>query len=573
VTDDGNRRGHSVTDDECIARAHAFLADDPDPDTRAELQALLAARDLTELRDRFGEQLAFGTAGLRGLIGAGDNRMNRRVVARTSAGLCAYLAERIPSAAVRGICLGFDGRHKSRHFADEVRAIASGAGFTVYMFDEVCPTPLLAFAVRDVAAVGGVMITASHNPAAYNGYKVYLDDGAQLRRPHDLGLARAIAQIGSVASLPRGDRSRSLAGVEARYLAGLSTSLAELSPRAVNPRFHVAYSAMHGVGSKLARAALKLAGVGTLHEVAIQAEPDPDFPTVAFPNPEEPGAIDRLLALSNEVHADLAIANDPDADRLALAAPAADGGGRALTGNEIGLLLTDHLLANAPRDGKNLIVSTIVSSPMVERIARAHGARFETTLTGFKWIMERTLELEATGLRLVLGFEEALGYCVGDLVRDKDGIAAAAHAARMASAHAAQGRTLHDALERLYRAHGLFASRPLSIDLPGRDGLAQIAACMARLRGDLPRSIADRAVTRAIDLQGETDLPKGDVVIFQLEDASRIAIRPSGTEPKLKIYLDAMTVVADAEPLTAAAERVEQRLAAMARAIRHRLDV
>ncbi|HEX4352215.1 MAG TPA: phospho-sugar mutase, partial [Polyangiales bacterium] len=256
-----------------------------------------------------------------------------------------------------------------------------------------------------------------------------------------------------------------------------------------------------------------------------------------------------------------------------LAAPAADGGGRALTGNEVGLLLADHLLTNAPHDGRNLVVSTIVSTPMVERIARAHGARFEVTLTGFKWIMQRALELEATGLRLVLGFEEALGYCIGDRVRDKDGIAAAAHAARMASAHAAQGRTLHDALERLHRAHGLFASRPLSIDLACRDGVVQIAAWMAKLRADLPHAIADRAVVRALDLQGETDLPKSDVVILHLEDGARIAIRPSGTEPKLKIYLDAMTIIAEAEPLTAAASRVEQRLDAMAHAIRDRLGM
>jgi phosphomannomutase len=565
----------NLSSSDWLARAHAFRADDPDPDTQRELDALLAQADsasASELRDRFGERLAFGTAGLRGLLGAGDNRMNRRVVAQTTAGLCAYLAASVPDARARGLCVGFDGRHKSREFADEVVAIASGAGFVVYAFEDVAPTPLLAFAVLDRAAVGGVMITASHNPAAYNGYKIYLADGAQLGEPHDARIAQAILGCGPVLGLPRmtrqaaqaANRLQSLTQIDARYLSGLRT---QLRPQAPQPELRVAYTAMHGVGERLARAALQVAGVRELHSVAAQAEPDSTFPSVAFPNPEEPGALDMLLALANDMRADLAIANDPDADRLALAARSA-GVMQLLSGNELGVLLAEYLLTHAPADGKNLVVSSIASTPLVGRIAEAHAARWETTLTGFKWIVRRGLELQAReGLRFVLGFEEALGYCIGTLVHDKDGIAGAAHAVRMAAWHAGRGASLHDALETLYRRHGLFESRQRSITLSGQAGLTQLHASMRRLRTRPPTRIADRAVTSKLDLlagirvqgsaQSRSSLPSSDVLSFELEAAQRITIRPSGTEPKLKIYLDCMTELAPDEPLAAARRRVQ----------------
>jgi phosphomannomutase len=574
-----------VSQSDWSARAEAFLADDPDPDTRAELTVLLSQANLAELRDRFASQLEFGTAGLRGLIGAGDNRMNRRVVAQTTAGLCAYLAKTSADAAQRGLCIGFDGRHKSREFAEEARAIACGAGFVVYAFEEVCATPLLAFAVRDRAAIGGIMITASHNPAAYNGYKVYLHDGAQLRQPHDAGIAQAIHRVGPALALPRLSRERArisgllraLEGVEERYLASLASELAALSPASAGTGLSVAYTALHGVGAALARKALALAGVEQLHVVAGQAEPDAAFPSVAFPNPEEPGAMDAVLELANARHCDLAIANDPDADRVAVAARAADGGMRVLSGNALGVLLADHLLSHAPQDGKNLLVSTIVTTPMVGRIARAHGARWETTLTGFKWILPRALELEAQqGLRLVLGFEEALGYCVGTRVRDKDGIAAAAHVVRMAAEHAAHGRSLHDALDALYRRHGLFESRQLSINLPGAGGRARIEACMAKLRAEPPASIAGRPVSAVLDLLADDPtaaLPKSDVIRIELDGAQRITVRPSGTEPKLKIYLDCVAEVAENETLSAARARAEQCAEQLSLGIRALLGV
>jgi phosphomannomutase len=525
------------------------------------------------------------------------------------------LAQASPDAAQRGLCIGFDGRHKSREFAEEARAIACGAGFVVYAFEEVCATPLLAFAVRDRAAVGGIMITASHNPAAYNGYKVYLHDGAQLRQPQDAGMAQAIRRVGPALALPRLSRERAhtagllraLDGVEARYLASLASELAVMSPTprelaarsptaselaarsptpseraALSPAgadtgLSVAYTALHGVGAALARKALALAGVEQLHVVAGQAEPDAAFPSVAFPNPEEPGAMDALLELANARHCDLAIANDPDADRVAVGARAADGGMRVLSGNALGVLLADHLLSHAPQDGKNLLVSTIVTTPMVGRIARAHGARWETTLTGFKWILPRALELEAQqGLRLVLGFEEALGYCVGTRVRDKDGIATAAHVVRMAAEHAAHGRSLHDALDALYRRHGLFESRQLSINLPGADGRARIEACMAKLRAEPPASIAGRPVSAVLDLLADDPtaaLPKSDVIRIELDGAQRITVRPSGTEPKLKIYLDCVAEVAENETLSAARARAEQCAEQLSLGIRALLGV
>jgi phosphomannomutase len=552
-----------------LARAHVFRADDPDPDTQQELDALLSLGDSVQLRQRFSEELTFGTAGLRGLLGAGDNRMNRRVVARTTAGLCAYLAQSEPKARARGLCVGFDGRHKSREFAEEVAQVANGAGFVVHAFEDVAPTPLLAFAVINRGAAGGVMITASHNPAAYNGYKVYLIDGAPLVEPHDAAIAQAIRGMGPALAQGRLDRAaaqqqglwHALTGIDQRYLERLQQ---QLHPTAMQTPLRVAYTALHGVGERLAKSALQRAGAH-VHSVAEQAEPDASFPTVAFPNPEEPGAMDRVLALASATGAELAIANDPDADRLALGARGADGM-HMLSGNELGVLLADYLLTHAPQDGNNLVVSTIVSTPLIGRIAQAHSARWEVTLTGFKWIVQRGLALQASdGLRFVLGFEEALGYCIGDLVHDKDGIAAAAHTVRMAAWHNSRGASLLDALESLYRRHGLFGSQQRSLTLTGEAGLATIEASMKRLRAQPPTQLAGRRVTHTCDWLGTAQaqpsgvvLPRSNVLSFELEDGQRVAIRPSGTEPKLKIYIDGTMPLPVSTTLASARQRLGQ---------------
>jgi phosphomannomutase len=580
-----------------LAAARAFRDDDPDPETRAEADALIQRAGAAEggeawgeLEERFGSELTFGTAGLRGLLGAGSNRMNRRVVARTTAGLCGYLLRQYPDAQKRGICLGYDGRHQSRAFADEVAAVAQGAGFVVHRFDDVVPTPLVAFAVLDRAAVSGIVITASHNPAKYNGYKVYLADGAQLGSPADRDVERERAKIGSVLGLPRltaeGARAAGLApsvsGVSERYVAKVAAAVGRSSGGADSPLpLRAAYTALHGVGEPLARRVFAAIGATDVHSVPEQASPNPDFPTVAFPNPEEPGALDLVLALGERIVADLAIANDPDADRLALAARLEGAGLAALSGNEVGVLLADHLLALAPRDGDNFVVSTIVSTPLLDRVVRDHGAQCIRTLTGFKWIVGKALQLtHERGLRFVLGFEEALGYCIGDIVRDKDGIGAAAHALHMAELHARAGRTLHDALELLYRRHGLCHSSQVSFTRPGATGLAEIRNAMARLRANPPGDLAGLSVVASIDLAKPpearpalprgilfeaSELPPSDVVAFQLEGEHRITVRPSGTEPKLKLYLDVWVKLENTPGLSTArgqAQELSARLAA-----------
>jgi phosphomannomutase len=565
---------------EILQRAERFRADDPDPDTQAELDALLArvASDESaraELYDRFKESLSFGTAGLRGLLGAGDNRMNQRVVAQTTAALCAELVAAVPQAQRRGLCVGFDGRHKSRAFAEEVRAIANGAGFLVHAFEEPVPTPLLAFSVLSRGAAAGVMVTASHNPAAYNGYKVYWADGAQLNAPHDGAIAQRIAGGPGSRELPRqplaaaraGGAWRSLEGEAQAYLAALQQRLC--APCDAQPP-RVAYSALHGVGEPLARAALQLAGVDDLASVAEQATPDPDFPTVAFPNPEEPGALDRLLELARVTRADLALANDPDADRLAAAVRGPDGEPRALDGNELGALLSDYLLAQGPVR-EPFIVTTIVTTPLAERIARAYGARAEVTLTGFKWIVRRALELQAQGLSFVLGFEEALGYCIGDLVRDKDGIAAAAHVAQMARWHAAKGVSLWRALEGLYLRHGLWKSRQVSIGLTDPALAKGLREQLTALRRHPPVELAGLSVSGVRDLlhgPNPDGLPASDVCTLFLTDGQRATIRPSGTEPKLKLYLDCTEPVGSADALPRAHAVLDARLDQLQQALR-----
>ncbi len=566
-----------------LARARSFHDDDPDPETRAELAALLAQPDAAQLAERFAGPLEFGTAGLRGVLGAGESRMNERVVAQTTAGLCAALTRTVPNAKTRGLCIGFDGRRKSRDFADVAAEIAAGAGFVVHRFDDVVPTPLLAFSVVDCQAAAGVMITASHNPPQYNGYKVYWENGAQIIPPEDIAIAQQIAAAGPVLALPRLDLQSAAAralicapsGSEARYLAAVRSAVGVESSASA---LRIAYTALHGVGERLALRVLHDAGFANVFSVPEQAEPNGAFPTVAFPNPEEHGAMDLVLALAREKNADLVLANDPDADRLAIAARTKDGSIVQLTGNEAGLLFAEHLLEHAPRDGKSFVLASLVSTPLLARVASAHGARCEFTLTGFKWIANRALELErGEGLRFLLGFEEALGLCVGGVVRDKDGISAGVLAARIAAQHARNGHTLLDALEALYRKHGLYESAPVSITLPGHDGMAKMVAAMNALRTAPPTALAELRVVGTIDLERGTEtrdgsvrpatLPQSNVLIYELEGEHRICVRPSGTEPKLKLYVDAFTRVDASESLPVARARARQIAERIGRAL------
>jgi phosphomannomutase len=496
------------------ARARAWAADDPDPETRAELEELLAAGDAAGIADRFGERLGFGTAGIRGTLGAGPSRMNLATVLATVAGVATWLRD--PS---RGVVVGRDGRRSSDVFAREAARVLSGAGVPAHVLPGVVPTPVLAFAVRHLGAAGGIMVTASHNPPDDNGVKVYGDDGAQIVPPADAEISAAIERVGSVLAIPRtDDLVRHLGGeVLDAYLAAAAATVAP-GPRDLR----VVHTAMHGVGWEPCRRLFVAAGFAEPTPVPEQAEPDGTFPTVTFPNPEEPGALDLSLALARSIDADVVLANDPDADRLGVAI--VDGGEwRQLTGDEIGMLLADHVLRSTS-GADRLVACSLVSSSMLGRMAAAHGVRFATTLTGFKWIV-RAVD-QHPGSRVVFGYEEALGDAVGDLVRDKDGLTAALAFADLTARLKADGSSVAARLEALARQYGLHATRQWSVRAP----IPAINAAVERVVASPPTEIAGRAVTAV-------ERPADDILVLHLGDTARVIVRPSGTEPKLKSYL------------------------------------
>jgi phosphomannomutase len=531
--------------EELRARVERWIADDPDPEARAELRDLLARGADEELRERFAHGLAFGTAGLRGRLGAGPSRMNVATVRRASAGLARHLLDAVPGAAEAGIVVGHDARHGSARFAEEAAAVFSGAGLRTRRLPPLAPTPLLAFAVRHLGCAAGVMVTASHNPAQDNGYKVYLSDGAQISPPADERIAAAIDATGPLAGVPHGDGGERLGEEVAE--AYLEAILAEL-PATDARDLRIVYTPLHGVGAGLCLEALARAGFPAPHVVAAQAAPDPDFPTAPRPNPEEAGVLDLALAAAAREDADVVLANDPDADRLAAAIPDGDGW-RRLHGDETGALLADFLLERAPRPERALLVTTVASSTLLGRMAAASGARYVETLTGFKWIMRALAG--APEHRLLLGYEEALGYAVSDVVRDKDGISAALVLAQLAALQKRAGRTLADRLDDIAARFGRHATEPVTLELAGPDGTAQRERIMSALRADPPATLLGHPVTAVEDLRnGLGALPPSDVLILRAEGA-RVVVRPSGTEPKLKAYLE--VVVQGADKATAAA--------------------
>jgi phosphomannomutase len=595
--------------------AGAWIADDPDAGDRAELQALLdqafagdgaargpAARALAELQDRFAGRLEFGTAGLRGVVAAGPNRMNRAVVRAATAAVAGWLlgagaggargaaglpggsgseAEGARGAAGLpggsgpvgsgvsgvsgvsrvGVVLGCDARHRSAEFADEAARVLAGAGIAVHVLPLPCPTPLLAFAVRHLAAAAGVMITASHNPAADNGYKLYLSDGAQVIPPVDAEIEERIAGLGPLSLIPVADAGSPLitrhgdevarayldavVAIAAGPAAGLARDRAGLT---------VVYTPMHGVAGELMLRAISAAGFAPPHVVAAQAAPDPDFPTVAFPNPEEPGALDLALADARRLGADLVVASDPDGDRLAVAVPRPAGGGTApaageagwlvLTGDQVGALLGASLLDRTAglRDlrgdaapGTRLVASTVVSATLLAKIAASAGVRYAETLTGFKWIARAADAVP--GAHFVFGYEEALGYAVGDVVRDKDGIGAALAMLALAADAKAAGRSVPELYDELEITHGVHLTSQLTLRT------ADQARVMSGLRASPPAGFGSQPVTSVVDLtasdgqRAELGPPMADVLIFRLPGA-RVVLRPSGTEPKIKCYIE-----------------------------------
>lgn len=537
-----------------LAAARAWAAEDPDPVTAAEVEALLAAPggpDEAALADLFGHRLQFGTAGLRGALGPGPNRMNRATVRRATAGVAAHLRA---TGATGPVVVGRDARHGSGPFADDAARVLAGAGLAVRVLPDPVPTPVLAFAVRHLGAAAGIMVTASHNPAADNGLKLYLGDGAQIVPPVDDDISAAIDAVGPLADVPLSTEGVEEVGPEllAAYVAEV-VGLLRPGPRDLR----LVHTAMHGVGAATVRAAFAAAGFPPPVEVAEQAEPDPDFPTVAFPNPEEPGAMDRALALAAEVDADVVLANDPDADRLAVAAPIGSGGTwRPLTGDEVGWLLADHLLRTRPHGPADVVATTVVSSRLLHRLADAAGVRFAEVLTGFKWVVRAA----DPGERLRFGYEEALGYSVGGQVRDKDGISAALVVAELVAALQAEGRTLQDRLDELARAHGVHVTAARSTRVAGAGWLAEVTAAMARLRQSPPTELAGRPVTSVEDLLAGERLPPSDVLIWTV-DGGRAVVRPSGTEPKVKAYAEA--VVPAGDDLTASRTEASNLVAAL----------
>jgi len=614
------------------AGARAWRDADPDPETRAELDQLLGSGDAAALAERFEGSLAFGTAGIRAAMGAGPMRMNRLVAARVAAGLARYIAAGDPAAAQAGVVVGYDGRAKSDVFATDAARILSRAGIRVSMLPGALPTPVLAFSVRHLRAAYGLMMTASHNPRADNGIKLYVSDGGQLLPPDDEDIASAIDAVDPL-RLPAGwaEGPFEFALADEAVSAYVTAVAADGRRPADAPRLTVVHTALHGVGDATVRLVLEAAGWPAPVPVAAQREPDPAFPTVPYPNPEEPGVLDLARETAEQEGADLVLANDPDADRLAVMVPGPEGW-RALTGDELGALLGDAVLgrlANGNAAGPlPVVATTVVSGSLLRRLAQAAGVRCVTTLTGFKWIAraggnevsfggaggsgadgvgngdwpgdasgagadgeangDGAGDASGAGSVLVYGYEQALGYAVRpDLVADKDGISAALLVLQVAAELAREGRTLADRLDDLALAHGVHITRQRSLRADGAAGLARLAEAVERVRKEPPRLLAGQPVTvtdlregatGVVDLAGGRaerspghPIPPANVLIWRAGDNARVMIRPSGTEPELKLYAEAVCPAQSRDGLAAArasaTAHVERLLAAAAAAL------
>jgi phosphomannomutase len=521
--------------DHLILTATAWMDAEPDDDIRGELESLIAAArsgDAARLADRFDGRLQFGTAGLRAAVAAGSMRMNRLVVRQAAAGLGRWLLDaeasgEIPEAARRGVVIAHDARRKSDLFADDTARVLAAMGIRSMVHPGVQPTPVLAWSITGIGAAAGVVVTASHNPPADNGYKVYLETGSQIVSPIDADIAERIGQFDPL--------TVELAPVDHPLIERLDGSwvdrYVEFVPsvrlRPDVPGVPVAYTAMHGVGGAVVLRAFEAAGLPAPHVVAAQQQPDGTFPTVAFPNPEEPGAMDLLIAEARSCGAKVALANDPDADRLGVAIPQPDGSWRRLSGDEIGWLFADYILANTSGDDR-LVVTTLVSSSLLARMAEAAGVHSEETFTGFKYIGK--IATDRPDLRLMLGYEQALGYLVAPRPLDKDGITAAVLMAEIAAVAESDGTTLQGRLDSIAERFGRYVTAEMSVKMPPADG----AAWVASIEAEPPTAVGGRAV---VSVQS---YPEANLVRLMLEGGVRLQIRPSGTEPKVKLYGEAV---------------------------------
>lgn len=580
-----------------MEQARLWLTEDPDPATRSELQELLDSDNEPAIAERFGPRLDFGTAGIRGVLGAGPGRMNRANVRLVTAGLAKVLLEQIPGAASRGVVVGHDARILSPEMASDACAVIAAAGIRVHCLEGPEPTPLLAFAVLELGAAAGVMITASHNPPEYNGYKVYWENGAQIIPPFDREVSAAAAGLRSLAEAPWMDyadaRSRGLLqpvppDLEDRYLESLDRYTFPSAIPAAAPDPLIVYTPLHGVALRLVARAFARRGFRRLKVVAVQAQPDGRFPTVRFPNPEESGALELALEQARSEGAALVLANDPDGDRLAAMVRDSQGSYQTLTGDQIGCLLAHHILSSRRDTGtlppQGFVVNTIVSSELLTRIAEAYGVCCERVLTGLKWIWNRALALEAQNGTFLFGYEEALGYSVSPSVRDKDGISAAILLAEIARLCAAEGKTLLDRLDDIYQAFGVFLTRQVSIQISSPLHLERTQQRLDGLREHPPGYVAGKPVLRLCDWQSgkiwdrrsgrssPTHLPSSQVLQLDLEGGCRISFRPSGTEPKLKVYLEASESPSGPQELAATKRRVLATLDDLEAYVRRLLD-
>ncbi|USD43693.1 phospho-sugar mutase [Vibrio sp. SCSIO 43135] len=550
-----------------IEQVTTWLERDPDPRTREELQYLIDEKMVDELADRFKSRLEFGTAGLRGMVGSGPNRMNRLVIQETATGLGHYLVKKVDNATKRGVVIGYDGRLDSKQFAHDTASVLTALGIKVYLTHAVAATPIVAFGVKHFNAAAAVVVTASHNPPEYNGFKVYWENGAQIIPPHDSGIAAEI-ELAATRPLP-------LMPLESAEANGLLEWLTDdyyqayrqannqnplLQNDADPSKMIIAYTAMHGVGADMAETLLADAGYKTFFSVDEQRQPDGNFPTVNFPNPEEAGAMDMVINLADSVGAQIACANDPDADRFAVAARKDNGEYQMLTGDQVGALFGQYLLDKSSAE-RPLVGNTIVSSSLLEKIAISHGARYYQTLTGFKWLTNVAMLNQSDESPFLFAYEEALGYTIGSQVWDKDGLSALVVFAQLSAEIYNQGKTLWQQLESIYRQHGLYVNAQRSIALnPDSPPIGD------KLRASPPEEIAGLKVLVTEDLKaslkfvtgGRTEalnLPASDVLIYHLEGGARVIVRPSGTEPKLKCYYE----VVEAFPESAEYQTVQDK--------------
>ncbi|ENM3753596.1 phospho-sugar mutase [Vibrio cholerae] len=549
-----------------------WLARDPDPKTRQELQQLIDTQQDAQIAERFQSRLEFGTAGLRGKVGCGPNRMNRLVIQETAAGLGQYLIAQLPDAKKRGVVIGYDGRPDSQQFAHDTASVLTSLGIKTYLTYQVAATPIVAFGVRHFNAAAAVVVTASHNPPEYNGFKVYWENGAQIIPPHDAGIAACIDQAAQQAipylALEQAEQQGLLHWLRDEYYQTYRKTIgaSPLLQHHTKPQaLSLAYTAMHGVGANMAETLLADTGFTHVSSVKEQREPDGTFPTVNFPNPEEAGAMDMVMALAKKVGAQLACANDPDADRFAVAARKADGEYQMLTGDQVGSLFGHYLLSQTDAR-RQLVGNTIVSSSLLSKIAAAHGARYYQTLTGFKWLTNVAMQEQTEQHQFLFAYEEALGYTIGSTVWDKDGLSALVAFAQLAAELNAQGKTVWDQLEALYRQHGLHVNAQRSIALdPNSPPVGD------KLRATPPKDIAGRKVLIVEDFKlarrtfadGKTEaitLPTSDVLIYHLDGGARVIVRPSGTEPKLKCYYEVVAQFAAGEDFASAQERADEQM-------------